>query len=65
MNFIIDFARSEGYKQVRLFVIDTNERAKTFYERIGFSHKGMQMLLFPWNRILGFNGAHEMVYTIT
>jgi ribosomal protein S18 acetylase RimI-like enzyme len=65
IDFIVDFARSEGYERVRLFVIDTNERAKTFYERMGFSQSGMKMLLFPWNRILGFNGAHEMVYTIT
>ncbi|MBU7030512.1 MAG: GNAT family N-acetyltransferase [Theionarchaea archaeon] len=36
MNFIIDFARSRGYEQVKLFVIDANTKAKTFYHKMGF-----------------------------
>lgn len=62
MNFIIDFAHSRGYEQGKLFVIDTNVKAKTFYERIGFKEKGMHSFMFPWNRIVGFNEAFEMVY---
>ncbi|MCK5628720.1 GNAT family N-acetyltransferase, partial [Candidatus Bathyarchaeota archaeon] len=34
--FIIDFACLRGYKQVKLFVNNTNEKAKILYERMGF-----------------------------
>lgn len=64
MTFIIEYARAKGYEQVSLFVIDTNTKAKLFYERIGFKEKKMHNLLFPWNILLGFNGAFEMVYTL-
>lgn len=65
MDFIIDFAQSKGYNQVRLFVIDTNEKAKTFYERRGFEEKKIHKVIFPWNKVLEFDRAFEMVYQIS
>ncbi|MBE0511948.1 GNAT family N-acetyltransferase [Candidatus Bathyarchaeota archaeon] len=64
INFIIDFARSRGYEQVKLFVIDANEKAKKLYERIGFKKVKAHRIPFPWNRIFGFNRTSEMTYRI-
>jgi ribosomal protein S18 acetylase RimI-like enzyme len=30
------FARSQGYKKLKLEVVDTNPRARALYERVGF-----------------------------
>ena len=64
MKAVIDFARSHQYTRVFLYVTDTNERAKSFYERIGLIQEKARTMLFPWNRILGFNIVYEMVYTL-
>ena len=65
VRFVIDYARSQEYQQVRLFVIEPNERAKTFYLKIGFKENKIYTLPFPWNNILGFDRAFEMVYHVT
>jgi len=65
INFIIDFARSKNYKLVKLFVVDTNQKAKEFYKRIGFQEAKIQRLLFPWNKIFGFNSTSEMIYLLS
>ena len=49
VKFIIDYARSQEYQQVRLFVIESNERAKAFYQKIGFNEKKIYTHSFPWN----------------
>ncbi len=64
MKFVIDFAHSMDYERVKLFVIDTNEKAKKFYEKIGFKEKKTYSLIFPLNRILGFDKAFETVHKI-
>jgi len=64
INFVIDFARSRGYEQIKLFVVDTNQKAKGFYKRIGFKEAKIQKILFPWNKILNFNSVSEMTYQI-
>jgi ribosomal protein S18 acetylase RimI-like enzyme len=64
LSFVIDFGRSNGYKQIRLFVSDRNVRAKRLYERVGFIEIRVRRILFPWNRLLGFNTTREMVYRI-
>ena len=64
MRFIIQFAHLREYERVKLFVIDTNEKAKKFYEKLGFEEEKTHSLIFPLNRILGFNRAFEMVHTI-
>ena len=62
--FIIDFACSRGYEQIKLFVIDTNEKAKIFYERMGFREVKTHKVLFPWSKIFGFHKISEMIYEI-
>lgn len=64
MECILDFARSEEYERVKLYVIGPNERAKRFYERIGFKEKRIDEIVFPWSRILGFNEVFEMIYML-
>lgn len=63
MEFVVDFARKKGYRQVKLHVIDSNEKAKRFYERLGFSVIKF-ISISPWNRIFGFEGVYEMTYSI-
>jgi len=62
--FIIDFAYSRGYEQVKLFVTDTNEKAKILYERMGFREVKNHKIPFPWSKILGFNKISEMICEI-
>lgn len=62
--FIIDFACSRGYEQVKLFVIDTNEKAKRLYERMGFREVKAHKVLFPWSKLFGFNRITEMRYEL-
>lgn len=64
VNFIIIFARSQGYTHVKLFVEDLNEKAKKLYERIGFQEEQIHRIPFPWNQLLGFNTTCEMVYCV-
>jgi len=64
LRFVIDFGRSRGYEQIRLFVIDVNVKAKRFYERMGFENTRVYKVIFPWNKIFGFNATNEMIYKI-
>lgn len=62
--FIIDFACSRGFEQIKLFVIDTNDKAKILYERMGFREVKARKVLFPWSKIMGFNKIREMIYKL-
>lgn len=64
INFIIDFARSKGYERVKLYVIDINVRAKSLFERLGFTEVKVHRILFPWNKIFGFSKTSEMIYNL-
>jgi ribosomal protein S18 acetylase RimI-like enzyme len=59
MEFVLNFARDEGFAAVGLHVIDSSKRARKFYESWGFEERGYTRI-FPWDRILGFKGAHDM-----
>ena len=65
VTFIIDFAYSNGYKRVKLFVTETNWKAKVFYERLGFREIKVHRIPFPWSRIFGFSKASEMMCECT
>lgn len=56
---VTEYARENGFKYVRLDVVNTNPDARRLYEREGFevvktSHYGV------FTRGLGFSGSHEM-----
>ena len=57
---IEDEARARGYAYVRLDVIDTNWRARTLYERLGYM--GIKTApLGPLRHVFGFDAAVTMV----
>lgn len=62
LDFVIDFACSNQYKRVFLFVTTTNKRAIPFYEKMGFEKKRVRTIFYPWRKILGFDGLIEMEY---
>ena len=63
LRALIAYARSSGYRSIRLDVIDTNVAARRLYEQIGFvptrtSH-------FPYLRwLLGFGASTQMVFRV-
>lgn len=59
-----DWAVTEGYRSVRLDVVDTNPRARALYERRGFVVT--ETRLFPVMRgVLGFGASTTMVLHLT
>lgn len=60
MDAICTEAAARGYVQVRLDVIDSNERARALYERIGFQATGTQTL-GALRHIFEFKSAITMV----
>ena len=65
IQYVINFAHSQGFDKVKLSVVDTNERAKQLYQRLGFQVSKIQRIPFPWNRIYGINSASEMTYRLS
>lgn len=64
LQTVADYARSEGYRAVRLDVIDTNERARALYERRGFVATDTQT--FPLLRgMIGFESTTTMILDLT
>jgi ribosomal protein S18 acetylase RimI-like enzyme len=61
LNTVINFARDEGFSSIKLSVIDTNTRAKSLYERVGFQVVKVEKLPYPWSRTFGFSSAIGMV----
>jgi ribosomal protein S18 acetylase RimI-like enzyme len=64
IHAVIDYAKSNGFSQIRLEVVETNKKAKKLYERIGFTEDVVQYIPSPFNRIMGFGSVTEMTYTL-
>ena len=63
LDMVKQFGRDNGYKTVRLDVIDTNPDARRLYERQGFvATKTESFGYLRW--LLGFGAATTMVYTL-
>jgi len=58
VSFVVNFATAAGYRTLSLYVIDTNLRAKSFYEAIGFRQE--RYISMPFGRVFGFDGAYQM-----
>ncbi|MHA1289734.1 MAG: GNAT family N-acetyltransferase, partial [Candidatus Thorarchaeota archaeon] len=56
---IIQFARKKGFSFVKLAVVNTNSRAKSLYERLGFKEVKIEKMPYPWSRTFGFSSASE------
>lgn len=60
---LIEYATTEGYRSIRLDVIDTNPGARRLYERMGFVPvKTEQFVYLKW--LLGFGAATQMAHSI-
>ncbi len=61
---VFEFARSEGFRAVRLEVVDTNPDALRLYKKLGFETVRIIPLgiLKSW---LGFSAEIEMIHTLT
>lgn len=59
-----EFARQHRCATISLDVVDTNARAKSFYERQGFQTIAFERLPF-WQAQLGFTGVYRMTKPLT
>lgn len=63
LHRLIEYAQNEGYRSVRLDVIDTNPAAQRLYERVGFVPvKTDKFACLKW--LLGFGAATQMEYSL-
>ncbi len=63
LDSLTEYAHNEGYRSVRLDVIDTNPAARRLYERVGFVPvKTEHFAYLKW--LLGFGSATQMQYHI-
>lgn len=63
LNALMDYGAREGFRTIRLDVIDTNPAARRLYERVGFAATGTEH--FPYLRgLLGFSAATTMEYKL-
>lgn len=64
LETIFVYARSQGFRQIRLDVIDTNSGARKLYERLGFVATRTTHLPFlkPW---FGFSSVTTMMKVLT
>ncbi len=60
LTAIYDEARRRGYSELRLDVIDSNQRARALYEREGFVPGGRHTL-GPLRHVFGFESATTMI----
>ena len=60
LNAVTAEAKTRGYREVRLDVIDSNPRARALYERQGFVAV-KSTSIWPLHRLFGFRSATTMV----
>ena len=63
INKVFEFAKNKGFKEIILEVINTNPKAKTLYERIGFKEKKIVRYYFL-SRSAGFSSEYLMSYKL-
>ncbi|MCL4378787.1 MAG: GNAT family N-acetyltransferase [Actinobacteria bacterium] len=63
INRVFEFAKTRGFREVILEVVDTNPRAKDLYERIGFKQKKIIRYYFL-TRPAGFSSEYIMSYIL-
>src|SRR4030042_1278484 len=58
-DFSISELRKRGYKEITLWVFEKNQRARTFYEKKGFSFDGTKKEINPEEKLI------EIRYSLT
>jgi len=61
LKFVLNYARSEGFSQIKLEVVETNPRARQLYESFGFEEVKAQKIPYPLSFLMGFGSITEMV----
>lgn len=64
VNYVIEYARSNGFHRVTLTVTETNHKARRLYERIGFKSTRNRSIPYPLSSIIGFGSVTEMAYML-
>ena len=57
-----DYARDRGFCTIKLDVLDTNPRARSLYERLGF--RAEKTAYYPFFASLGFSGVTTMALAV-
>jgi ribosomal protein S18 acetylase RimI-like enzyme len=60
LHSVIDYAKSNGFSQIKLEVTEKNQKAKKLYERVGFEVRAVKDIPYPFNKLLGFGTVTEM-----
>ena len=60
----IDLARTQNISQIKLEVIQTNQKAKKLYEKIGFKTAKVTNIPYPFSYLIGFRSFDEMHYNL-
>ena len=63
LHSLIEYAKKEGHRSIRLDVIDTNPAARRLYERVGFVPVKTEQFAYL-KRLLGFRAATQMKYSL-
>jgi ribosomal protein S18 acetylase RimI-like enzyme len=60
----IELAKTEKFSQIKLEVIETNKKAKSLYEKIGFKNVRITRIPYPFSYLIGFRSFTEMHYNL-
>ena len=58
------YGLKQNFRILKLEVINSNVRAKTLFERLGFKTTKYSNIPLPWSHLLGFTGVYEMSYPL-
>lgn len=61
LQFVLNHARSKGFSQIKLEVVNTNPRARQLYESFGFEEVKVNKIPYPLSFLMGFENIIEMV----
>ncbi|MFC2966604.1 GNAT family N-acetyltransferase [Acidimangrovimonas pyrenivorans] len=64
LDALSDLARSRGYDEIRLDVVDSNPRARALYRRHGYAEAGTDRI-GPLALLFGFRSSTRMVRALT
>ena len=60
----IKLAKAKKFFQIKLEVIETNKKAKSLYEKIGFKTVKTTKIPYPLSYLIGFRSFNEMHYNL-
>lgn len=60
----IKLAKTKKFSQIKLEVIETNQKAKSLYEKIGFKTAKINKIPYPFSYLIGFRSINEMHYDL-